>query len=204
MHAMRMTAEIRWFWSGRPPRDFDAWFRTAGPSWDRASDSKTRTDAYLRDHAQTVLGIKQRGGSTGVEIKGLISTRATLLELAGCAAPVGLWGKWPSTLALDQRRLIRIEKQRWMRKFCVEAGAARELPTGDASLRTCGCDVELTLLEGPDGSLWWTLGFEAFGAFDRVEEDLAATVAALTRRSPPRLNDGQANGYPGWLAARQW
>jgi len=199
-----MTAEIRWFWSGQPPPDFDAWFRAAGPSWGSASDSKTRTDGYVRDNGQTVLGIKQRGGSNGIEIKGLISTRATVLELAGCTATVGLWGKWPSTLALDERNLIRIEKQRWMRKFCVEAGAAGELPAGDSGLRTCGCDAELTLLAGPDGSRWWTLGFEAFGIFDRVEADLAATVAVLARRSPPRLNGGRESGYPGWLAAQPW
>lgn len=200
-----MTAEIRWFWAGRPPLAFEDWFRAAGPSWTQASDSKTRTDAYLRDNQQDVLGIKRRGGADGVEIKGLISRRPTVLELAGCTSAIGLWGKWPSSsIRLDERDLIKVGKRRWMRKFVLEAGAVMELATADAAARACGCDVELTLLQGPDASPWWTLGFEAFGTFDRVEGDLVATVAVLVRRAPPPLPAGEASGYPGWLAARQW
>jgi len=199
-----MTAEIRWFWAGRPPRAFDDWFKGPGPAWGRASDSKTRTDAYLRDPSQSVLGIKMRGGGNGVEIKGLISHRPKILELAGCAAAIGLWGKWPSLVALQEGQLIRIAKQRWMRKFQVRGGDATELPAAESTPRLAGCDVELTLLEGPDGSSWWTLGLEAFGVFDRVEADLIATVAAMVRRAPPLLEAGEASGYPGWLATRQW
>ena len=95
---MRMSAEIRWFWAGRPPPSFAAWFRDAGPSWGGASDSKTRTDEYLRDPAQTTLGIKRRGGSQGLEIKGLISTRPTSLALAGCACPSACGASGPPPL----------------------------------------------------------------------------------------------------------
>jgi hypothetical protein len=201
---MRMTAEIRWFWAGRPPPSFAAWFRAAGPSWGGASDSKTRIDEYLREPVQTTLGIKRRGGSQGVEIKGLISTRPTVLELAGCACPIGLWGKWSAAFALDPNGLIKVAKQRWMRKFEVGGGTVRELAATESAERSSGCDLELTLLEGPDGTPWWTVGFEAFGAFDEVEDDLTATLAVVQRRSPPLLPAGQASGYPGWLATRGW
>jgi hypothetical protein len=201
---MRMTAEIRWFWAGRPPPNFAAWFRAAGSSWGGASDSKTRIDEYLRDLAQTTLGIKRRGGSQGVEIKGLISTRPTVLELAGCACPIGLWGKWSAAFALDPNGLIKVAKQRWMRKFEVAGGTVRELAATESAERSSGCDLELTLLEGPDGTPWWTVGFEAFGAFDEVEDDLTATLAVVQRRTPPPLPAGQASGYPGWLATRGW
>ena len=70
---MRITAEIRWFWRGRPPSAFAEWFTAAGPPWGSASEARTRTDAYLRDHAESALGIKKRGDGDGVEIKGLIS-----------------------------------------------------------------------------------------------------------------------------------
>ena len=201
---MRMTAEIRWFWAGRPPPAFAAWFRDAGPSWGSTDDSKMRIDEYVRDPAQTVLGIKRRGGSQGIEIKGLISTRATVLELSGCACPVGLWGKWSATFALDEGHLIKVAKQRWMRRFAVGGGRVSELAASESRERASGCDAELTLLDGPDGLPWWTVGFEAFGAIDGVEDDLAATVAVVQRRSPPLLPPGQASGYPGWLAARGW
>ena len=200
---MRMTAEIRWFWAGRPPPSFAAWFREVGPSWRGASDSKSRIDAYVRDPGQTALGIKRRGSSPGVEIKGLISTRPKVLELAGCACPIGLWGKWSAGIGLAEDRLIQIAKERWMRKFEVTGGTARELPA-ESSERRAGCDAELTLLGGPNGTPWWTLGFEAFGAFDEVEDDLIATVAVLRGRSPPPLPAGQASGYPGWLASQVW
>jgi hypothetical protein len=201
---MRMTAEIRWFWAGGPPPNFAAWFRAAGSSWGGASDSKTRIDEYLREPVQTTLGIKRRGGSQGVEIKGLISTRPTVLELAGCACPIGLWGKWSAAFALDPNGLIKVAKQRWMRKFEVAGGTVRELAATESAERSSGCDLELTLLEGPDGTPWWTVGFEAFGAFDEVEDDLTATLAVVQRRSPPPLPAGQASGYPGWLATRGW
>jgi hypothetical protein len=201
---MRMTAEIRWFWAGQPASDFAAWFRAAGPAWGTAYDSKSRIDEYLRDSAQTALGIKRRGGSQGVEIKGLISTRPRMLALAGCACPIGLWGKWSSTLALDEGRLIKVAKQRWMRKFKVDGGSVRELAASESGERGSGCDAELTLLEGPDRTSWWTVGLEAFGAFDEVVGDLTATVAVLQRRSPPPLPAAEAMGYPGWLAARGW
>ena len=201
---MRMSAEIRWFWAGCPPPSFAAWFRDAGASWGGASDSKTRTDEYLRDPAQTMLGIKRRGGSQGLEIKGLISTRPMSLALAGCACPIGLWGKWSAAFVLDAGHLIKVAKQRWMRKFEVDGDTVRELAATESFERSSGCDAELTLLEGPDGTPWWTVGFEAFGAFDQVEDDLTATLAVVQRRSPPPLPAGQASGYPGWLATRGW
>src|SRR5262245_40946174 len=201
---MRMTAEIRWFWAGRPPPGFAAWFREVGPAWGRAYDSKSRIDEYLRETGQTALGIKRRGGSQGVEIKGLISTRPTLLALAGCTCPIGLWGKWSSAIGLDEARLIKVAKQRWMRKFTVDGGSVREMAASDTSERRSGCDAELTLLQGPDGTPWWTVGFEAFGAFTVVEHDLTATVDLVQGRSPPALPAGEPMGYPGWLAARGW
>jgi hypothetical protein len=70
--------------------------------------------------------------------------------------------------------------------------------------RLSGCDAELTLLRGPDGTPWWTVGFEAFGDLEQVEADLVATVATVASRSPPPLEAGEATGYPGWLAARRW
>src|SRR5262245_36706330 len=200
---MRTTAEIRWFWPGRPPSTFADWFTAAG-SWGSANDSRSRVDDYLRDHSQTMLGIKKRGGGEGVEIKGLIGTRPTRLQLAGCVCPIGLWGKWSSHFVLDQAAVIKVKKQRWMRRFRMDAASVTQVSPAESGTRLSGCDAELTLLEGPDAAPWWTFGFEAFGDFEQVEEDLVATVAEVARRSPPPLGGGEAMGYPGWLAARRW
>ena len=197
---MRLTAEIRWFWAGAPSADFQEWFTGAGPNWVALTDCQTRTDEYLRDNSQSILGIKKRGGQAGVEIKGLIATRKTTRELAGCFAPVQLWTKWHSNaLNIDSAALIRVQKRRWMRKFRLGAGAAVE-GLGPDEQRKSGCDAELTLLD-VQGGVWWTFGFEAFGELDRVEDDLAATVAVIAARNPPLLPRGEASSYPPWLAS---
>lgn len=196
---MRTTAEIRWFWQGAPPPRFKAWFVAAGPSWPAARESETRIDAYLRDTEQRELGIKERGGSM-VEVKGLISRQPFTQSFAGCSAPVELWAKWSSgALTLSAVEKIAVEKKRWLRQCAVQAGAASELQS-DYGNRTNGCDVELTLLGMPDGAAWWTLGFEAFGGFERVISDLTVTVALMASRQPLSLPGGLAAGYPAWLA----
>jgi hypothetical protein len=201
---MRITAEIRWFWPGRPPSAFAEWFTAAGASWGSASEARTRTDAYLRDHAESALGIKKRGGGDGVEIKGLISTRPTVIALAGCVCPVGLWGRWPSKLTLAEQNLIKVDKHRFMRRFRLDPASVTDVLPAESGARLSGCDAELTLLTGPDAAPWWTVGFEAFGDLEGVEEDLVATVATVAGRSPPHLSGGEATDYPGWLAARHW
>ena len=124
-----------------------------------------------------------------------------MLRLAGSAAPVELWAKWPSkVLELSGRKRIAIDKKRWMRRCAIDAGRAAEIQADAPANRSSGCDVELTLLTLPDGVRWWSFAFEAFGALDRVENDLAATVALMESRRPPAIPAGQAAGYPAWLA----
>ena len=180
---MRLTAEIRWFWAARPL----PLFRSGSPARGRTGRrwlTARRAPMSICATTPTALGIKKRGGQAGVEIKGLIAPGKTILEHAGCSAPVELWAKWPSrTLKIDGAALIRVQKRRWMRKFRVSAGHVVEC-TGSDRTRKSGCDAELTLIE-VEGAAWWTFGFEAFGELERVEDDLAATVAVLAGRNPP-------------------
>jgi len=202
---MRLTGEIRWFWPDRPPREFHDWFVGAGAACTAAGESQTRVDEYLRDLSNDSLGIKRRGGSE-IEIKGLIARRDNSLEFAGCRSPIELWAKWSSrALDLDGLPLLRVQKQRWMRSFAVHAGAVSELATSsEPGPRHLGCDVELTLLKGPDTTDWWTLGLEAHGDLDEVESALSLTVALMAGRRPPPLPPGEAVGYPCWLQSRGW
>ena len=197
---MRVTAELRWFWQGSPAPAFKEWFVATGPAWPAAVEGDIRTDEYLRDPDQNEVGIKKRGGAA-VEVKGLVAQRASMLGLAGCAAPVELWAKWRSkALKLPASERIAIDKKRWMRRCAVVAGRAAEIQGDAPATRSSGCDVELTLLTLPDGVRWWTFAFEAFGALDQIETDLAATVALMESRRPPVIPPGQAAGYPAWLA----
>jgi hypothetical protein len=196
---MRVTAEIRWFWRGSIPPDFQAWFVAAGRDWPQGGEPNPRTDSYLCDPAQTELGIKQRGGGI-VEIKGLIARQQRVHRFAGQSSHVELWAKWGShALKLGDAPQLEVRKQRWLRSFDVGAGMTVET-RGESVARNAGCDVELTSLTLPDGSAWWTVGFESFGALDRVEADLAKTLAVMAARHPPIVQAGHAAGYPAWLA----
>jgi hypothetical protein len=100
-------------------------------------------------------------------------------------------------------------KRRWLRKFDTGGPTVTEIPLGAderpkaGGLPDDGCNVELTevWLEDP-ARLWTTLGFEAFGSFDRVERSLGATLTQMSAVAMPRIGAGQALSYPAWLAAR--
>jgi hypothetical protein len=60
--------------------------------------------------------------------------------------------------------------------------------------------VEVTETRVDGGSeVWTTLGFEAYGALDRLE-GLLAGVVRLYHANPPPVDPGQALSYPAWLA----
>ena len=205
---MRLSAELRWFWEGKPTIEFEQWFAAAGQDWHAARPAKTRLDDYLADQGQTELGIKRCSGGSIVEVKGFIAARNQKLAFSNCTASVELWAKWPScALDLSCVRLITIEKRRSMRAFRPKGAGVRELPPNAEEPRADtapACNVELTRISGPDRSPWWTLGLEAFGALEQIEGLLAATLAELERRNPPPLTNGQACSYPAWLATQGW
>jgi hypothetical protein len=59
---MRLSAKLRWFWKGRPAKEFESWFAASGKGWHAARPAKTRLDEYLVDDTQRELGIKKRSG----------------------------------------------------------------------------------------------------------------------------------------------
>lgn len=205
---MRLSAELRWFWSGEPAKEFDRWFVEAGQSWPAAKPPKTRLDDYLVDPRQSALSIKKRSNAPIVEIKGLITARKQTLSFAHCTASIELWAKWPiSALDLSSGRVVTIEKQRRMRSFRARSAGVCEMPPTSEEPGTdtvSVCNVELTRISGPDRSLWWTLGFEAFGPLEEIEDLLAATLAEMNSRTPPPPTRGQALSYAAWLSRQHW
>jgi hypothetical protein len=201
---MGATAEVRWFWPGSPPADFQRWFASAGPRWPEAHEAEDRIDEYLRDPGQAELGIKRRAGAR-VEIKGLVASRSAVVEFAGCRACVEFWSKWTSaSLDLSGSRLIPLEKRRWLRLFQTGEAVPTEVPPEQDSARPSGCNAEITAVVAPDGSPWWTVGFEAFGELDSLEAALVGTLAVMAARNPPMLPEAEAMSYPAWLADKGW
>ena len=200
---MQVSAEIRYWWRNAEPGGLAEWF-SAGDF--APGGGAARVDEYLRQPGQAELGIKRRGEKPGVEIKGLVALGR---ERAAEPFPgqVEIWCKWASAaIRIDPAAAIAISKQRRLRKFATEAGEAREialdareLPASGEPLPAAGCNVEWTALRLPDGALWWTLGFEAFGPLGSVERHLEMGIAAMAARHPPELKPDLVASYPAWL-----
>ena len=204
---MQVSAEIRWFWHGPPPPGLVDWFCKGDGRYCSAGGGGTRVDEYLRDAGQVELGIKRRGGKRGVEGKGLIAITWGGLAAGPFGGPVELWTKWTSeTLELASDLTVAVEKRRWVRKFDGTGPLPQEIPLNDEEgpidkgpLPALGCNVELTRVQLPNGAVWWTLGFEAFGTIRTVENELQAVASAMAARQPPGLGQGRLASYPAWL-----
>lgn len=200
---MLLSAEVRWFWEG-PRADLHRWFRDALPP---PGGGGERTDTYLIDRSQAELGIKSRGRNPGLEIKSLVKEGGTV-QLGPLAAPVQTWTKLATTvLRLDGLPAIAVHKRRWVRRYATTGSGLRELalgadeqPISGEPWPVQGCSVELTdvRLERSRGT-WTTLGLEAFGSLDRIEESLWAVVRHY-QTNPPPDGSGLALSYPQWLA----
>jgi hypothetical protein len=202
-----VSAELRWFWKDVVPPRVEAWFRDGKIS---PGGGTPRVDEYLLDPGQTELGVKKRGTSPGVEMKGLVTLgRTTASPFEG---RVQMWTKWTSrALTIDRLPRIFVEKARWLRKYdtsgpqLVEVTLdSQERPIGEPDRRLArGCQVELVSLSvhGLKAS-WWSLGFEAFGDFPTIEESLDRTLSYLAPTAPA-LAGAATLSYPEWLARLQ-
>jgi len=204
---MHVSAEIRWFWRDAAPHGLAEWFRNGAAHPCSAGGGAKRIDHYVRDAAQTELGIKRRGVRQGVEIKGLVAVVPAALAVGPFVGRIELWAKWISTsLDLSACATVAVEKRRWVRSFETGVASLPEIRVGDdeaplGAIQSPGrwCHVELTSISVLDGAVWWTLGFEALGGVLEVEHDLRAVAALVAARRPPSLGDGLVASYPAWL-----
>jgi len=199
-----VSAELRWFWPGSLPGGVEAWFE-GGPV--PPGGGQSRVDEYLVDPGQTEVGLKKRGASAGVEIKGLVGHgRDTPAPFAG---RVEIWSKWNSRrLAIDGLPRVRVRKRRLVRKFDTAAGTVSEVAldadervTGDPDRRLDrGCQLELVAIAlGGEADNWWSIGLEAFGELSTVADSLDATLSHLSAGAPA-LTGGLGLSYPAWLS----
>ena len=202
---MLVSAELRWFWKDAPPRGLDAWFRS-GPF--PPGGGLPRRDRYLLEPQQTELGIKKRGGSDALEVKGFVGAGTELTK--PFEGRIQLWTKWTSrVLSIDNMPQVLVDKARWLRKFDTSGLEIREVALGDDEQPVdrpshpldCGCLLEIVAIHiGDRNAPWWTLAFEAFGPLDSVQDSLHRTAAHVSAPSPPSLGDGLRLSYPEWLS----
>ena len=157
--------------------------------------SEMRTDRYLSDAGQTRVGIKVRGATLSVEIKGLIDLIEDGLQIEPFSSDIQLWAKWISVKIPTPFPAITVEKQRWSRTYAIDDTTTIKL---DGSNRTKnGCRTELAKLI-VNNETWWTFGLEAFGDRKSLERYLVSTANTLAKQNPP-IFPTPALSYPEWL-----
>jgi hypothetical protein len=218
----QVSAELRWFLDATNSTDvkaFDKWFKSG--SLPPGGGKKVREDVYAVDPSTDELGVKNREGKSGLEVKALVEPRFLSLEFGTRKATAQLWSKVTSNIlklpvnATAKRTTL---KTRWLRKFDTATSAATEVKLGggpfgedpaQGSPPDLGCNVEWTLVEVPGVAVqWWTFGFEAF-AFGQagpvcplLEEGLRRTLTALRASLPSAPSLGQVwreQSYPAWI-----
>jgi hypothetical protein len=200
---MELSAEVRWFWSVKEPHvtaRIEGWFQGIGRF--TPGGGRHREDVYLVEPDLEKLGLKERGGKPGVEVKAFLGEQG---ELWG--TPVQLWSKWTARgLTIEAHGRVLTRKMRRLRKFDLQGASVVEIELGadekpkqaQQKLPAVGCNVELTRVELPGkGEEWWTLGLEAFAAdLDKAHSTLHRLAAGLAR---PDVSAVLAASYPEWL-----
>lgn len=200
---METTVEARWFGPGRPPDALTRRFDELGaPGPDR------RMDAYLSLAGTDDLGVKLRAGGDAFELKLRQHDVGEARFAGGAVGQLERWQKWSFPVADAACRAsglglpgswIEVEKNRRLVTYGLAADGTVsrvEARQGD------GCSLELTSLV-VNGSVWWSLGFEAFGSQERLRHALTATADAFFAGGGvgPALNGARSCAYPAWLQA---
>ena len=201
---MKRSAEIRWFYKQELPLGVKDWFCGSRLCKEEAA----RTDHYLVLPGSNEVGVKVRDGRK-LEIKARTGTPQPLSLATG--ASVGRqdeWVKWSHEDSDVAGRLAALEgsspewvpvaKQRWLRKFLVDAAGQVEETDADTMIDE-GCKVELSVVKVRDSN-WWTLAFESFGEGNRAM-NLEPFALHFLKMLPHglALAERDSMAYPEWL-----
>jgi hypothetical protein len=203
---MLHTAEVGWFIRGGLPREVVEWF------WHGVSrrDPDTREDRYLVLPGCDAAGVKVRRG-TSLDVKARVGDGVAVSYGTGIEGVRERWVKWSSdsplvtaglaTAAASGREWLGVRKERHLRFFSLDSVLPVELETYAAT--GLGCHVELTRVLAGDTNPFeaWTLGLEAYGDRQRLEEavDASVTYVLLGRPAPVPFTLAASMGYAAWL-----
>ncbi len=210
---MQISAETRWFWEEHETAltaTSEDWFQEPRDGV-KPGGGRSRKDSYLvmPETELKELGMKRRGQQPGCEVKGLVS-HLTPISTGPFVGKVELWGKWSSSsLSLNGGELVELTKERFLRKLNLDSAEIREIGLDEHEkpldflqpLPTIGGHVEMTRVTLANSSVWWSLGFEAFGPVNQVESALHRLVFEF-QKGAPDLEKASCASYPAWLSAR--
>jgi hypothetical protein len=175
-----LTAEIRWFRPGKVPEEIGDWFNRS------AFEHRpgVRTDTYLVYPTAEAAGVKFR--ENRFEIKTFVKTLDGLSIRERIRGRMEVWEKWSmegvSVAGLfadtggEPDIWIDVRKRRTTRVFSTEGEKIVETDSSERSgLPGNGCFIELTDI-GIGEEQFWTLGLEAFGIEESLEDNLRRTA----------------------------
>lgn len=199
----QVSAELRWFWKSEP-QELKKWFLQGSQHRTKIPEDKfeERRDHYLFDKKQQTLGIKKRGNTSYVEIKGLLSREKEVHVLAALSGPMEIWSKWKSNeLSLIGQPCVTLTKIRWLRKFDTSGKPEEVDPQLDVNT---GCNVEYTSVtvgtNSQGDNVWFTFGLEAFGEPGSVQKSLEGVIELLKARGlNVTLTPHTCSDYPKWI-----
>ncbi len=201
-----LTTEVRWFRRGSVPQAVHHWFSTLGR---HPELQPPRLDYYLRILDGDALGIKIREGK--VEVKQRHFRRHGTPFGGITIGWIETWHKWSFSLASSGEHLLEainqhptqwigVRKERSALYFRVTAeGRVTDVPATASLLQGCGVELSKIVGEGWE-SPWWSLGFEAFGLSQGLDQILKVVAEALfSQEGAPQLKLVDSYGYPRWL-----
>jgi hypothetical protein len=194
------TVEVRWFWQGQSPAEIEQYFAQG-----LVPTVEEREDWYLQLPGQDTLGIKLREGK--VEIKKRVGDRGIYQFSEQVSGQVEEWIKWSfssdvePTLFLQsefQQEWTEIKKKRQQKTYQILNQKIIEVIESDALAQ--GCNLELATLQ-IQNQTWYSLGFEAFGKYDRLQETFDQVVHHILKNSQfSTLQVRNSYSYPGWMS----
>jgi len=196
------TLEVRWFFPGSIPAEFNRWFTALG----EFMSTDARVDHYLSGTGPMV-GIKVREGF--LEIKQRQQEYGHQVFNPDLSGIVESWTKWRIPIAADQLETIHQDRA-WLPVHKTRQQYAFTLPgVGDifmrhpAEIAGNGGGLELTQIRLGDTD-WWTFGAEVFGEPQHLGEILQRIFSYV---SDPgfsfQLDVPHSVGYPAWLEQYQ-
>lgn len=197
------TVEVRWFFRGEIPPDVLSWFLKG---LRQSAQTQARIDHYLIIADGEKLGLKLREGR--IEVKQLQRRLGAMPFLERVAGIAEHWRKWsfalageagvPSGLPVPALGWVGVSKERRLLRYRI-TGDQELVSISPARYPDQGCDLELTKVRVA-GSEWWTLGLEAFGSEQNLQELLSVAAGQLLAATePPSLTVQDSYGYPRWL-----
>ena len=195
------SAEIRWFFQGRLPHEFLAWFTAR-----KEIVASERMDSYLLFPGCESVGVKQREGRFEIKaIRGASETMSLGNSISGRSDAWVKWSyggegidHWIASLSRETGGWLPVKKKRWLRKFSLDNKQPAEVEIRDTPLE--GCGIEVTVVHAHN-TVWWTFGLEGFGAEYTVRSNLRlAAEEFFSDNKPPRpLTTTSSCSYPVWI-----